>query len=203
MKLSDTPKLRGYFGAKYATKPCMHNHENGKFLYKYPLIQYKVIYGTPTIVGIGSGSDVLLDVGMHEDEFTIDGVKYDASSAKIRTEHINLGVGNKIYNYEFITPWIALNHDNTIKYNNTDEIEKEEILERILIGNLIALSKGVNHDVEDTIKVRLDVENINISLKGIDMYGFVGGFKSNFELPDYIGLGRSVSRGFGAITRYE
>jgi hypothetical protein len=33
------------------------------------------------------------------------------------------------------------------------------------------------------------------------MKGFKGTFAVNFELPDYIGLGKSVSRGFGTIKR--
>ena len=38
-------------------------------------------------------------------------------------------------------------------------------------------------------------------LKGVRMVGFKGTFAVNFELPDYIGLGKSVSRGFGTIKR--
>jgi hypothetical protein len=35
------------------------------------------------------------------------------------------------------------------------------------------------------------------------MTGFKGMFAVNFELPDYIGLGKSVSRGFGTIKRLK
>jgi len=33
------------------------------------------------------------------------------------------------------------------------------------------------------------------------MLTFGGGFVCNVQLPDYIGLGKSVARGFGTITR--
>lgn len=33
------------------------------------------------------------------------------------------------------------------------------------------------------------------------MTGFKGTFAVNFELPDLIGLGKSVSRGFGTVQR--
>ncbi len=33
------------------------------------------------------------------------------------------------------------------------------------------------------------------------MEGFLGTFFVNFEIPDYWGIGKSVSRGFGTVVR--
>lgn len=33
------------------------------------------------------------------------------------------------------------------------------------------------------------------------MPGFLGTFSVNFEIPDYRGIGKSVSRGFGTVLR--
>jgi len=35
------------------------------------------------------------------------------------------------------------------------------------------------------------------------MIGFLGTFSVNFEIPDYWGIGKSVSRGFGAVIGVE
>jgi hypothetical protein len=35
------------------------------------------------------------------------------------------------------------------------------------------------------------------------MIGFLGNFSVNFEIPDYWGIGKSVSRGFGTIKRVK
>jgi CRISPR/Cas system CMR-associated protein Cmr1 (group 7 of RAMP superfamily) len=35
------------------------------------------------------------------------------------------------------------------------------------------------------------------------MLGFLGTFSVNFEIPDYWGIGKSVSRGFGTIIRTD
>jgi len=32
------------------------------------------------------------------------------------------------------------------------------------------------------------------------MLGITGEFMANFAIPDYLGLGKSVSRGFGAVV---
>ena len=54
--LSDTQshKFRGYVADQYREYELAHNHqEDGGCKYHYPLIQYKVIDGYPTIIGIG------------------------------------------------------------------------------------------------------------------------------------------------------
>jgi hypothetical protein len=33
------------------------------------------------------------------------------------------------------------------------------------------------------------------------MLGFLGTFSVNFDIPDYWGIGKSVSRGFGTIVK--
>jgi hypothetical protein len=38
-------------------------------------------------------------------------------------------------------------------------------------------------------------------LKDTPMLGFLGTFSVNFEIPDYWGIGKSVSRGFGTVKR--
>ncbi len=35
------------------------------------------------------------------------------------------------------------------------------------------------------------------------MTGFMGTFSVNFEIPDYWGIGKSVSRGFGTVVRQK
>jgi hypothetical protein len=35
------------------------------------------------------------------------------------------------------------------------------------------------------------------------MIGFLGNFSVNFEIPDYWGIGKSVSRGFGTVKRVD
>ncbi|MBW2036735.1 MAG: hypothetical protein JRI41_04555 [Deltaproteobacteria bacterium] len=38
-------------------------------------------------------------------------------------------------------------------------------------------------------------------VKFTPMLGFLGTFSVNFEIPDYWGIGKSVSRGFGTVKR--
>ena len=76
------------------------------------------------------------------------------------------------------------------------------MLSQILIGNFISLSKSLDYTVPKDIKiVGLKVKEKDCNLKGNSMLGFLGTFSVNFEIPDYWGIGKSVSRGFGSVVK--
>ena len=181
----------------------MHNHGEDGHIYRYPLVQYKVIDGIPTLIGLDEGSNLILDIGISEEEINIEGARFCLERAEITTESTFFGITDKIDEYIFKTPWLALNQENITKYNAADEIERDNILTKILIGNLLSMAKYLNLRVEDQIRVKLNIKPIKVNFKGKTMAGFRGGFKSNFCLPDYIGIGKSVSRGYGSIKKLQ
>ena len=42
-----------------------------------------------------------------------------------------------------------------------------------------------------------------VNIKSIKHVGFVGEFKVNFNIPDYLGIGKNVSKGFGTIKKVK
>ena len=38
-----------------------------------------------------------------------------------------------------------------------------------------------------------------VNIKDIKHVGFVGEFKVTFKIPDYFGIGKNVSKGFGTV----
>lgn len=196
-------KLRGYIGNKYRENDILHNHNNddNKFIYRYPLVQYKVINKVPVILGINEGADIAANIGLREDQLVFGDLSYDCSEKTIKKFEGDFGVTSDYVEYEFVTPWIALNQKNIDSYNNGSNIEKEEILKKILIGNLISISKGLNYTVCEKLVAWVDFKECDVMLKGVKHAGFTGKFKVNFNLPDHLGLGKSVSRGFGTIKR--
>lgn len=55
----------------------------------------------------------------------------------------------------------------------------------------------------NTGKKKIDhkLKAVKVNLRDKSMTGFTGIFKTNFCLPDYLGIGKSISRGFGAVGR--
>ncbi len=78
----------------------------------------------------------------------------------------------------------------------------KRFLEKILVGNLLSISKSLGYTVPSRIIADIGkVKEVDTSLKGTHMLGFLGQFSVNFSIPDYWGIGKSVSRGFGTVKR--
>ena len=72
LKPRDSEKIRGYLGNKYIENDILHNHNQDKFIYRYPMVQYKIIDKTAMIIGIGKASNLVANIGIIEDKILID-----------------------------------------------------------------------------------------------------------------------------------
>ena len=107
--------------------------------------------------------------------------------------------------YEFSTPYLALNQENHEDWSRAGTTERSALLKRILIGNLLSLSKSVDLHVSIRLLVDTCLEPMGLEeLKpGLSLLGFRGSFRANFVIPDYWGIGKSSARGFGTVVRQE
>lgn len=229
LRTRDAHKLRGYFGELFREhSPLLHNHltsdeesEGGtvavKFRYAYPLVQYKVLDRVPTLVGLGEGATLLTQLFLQMREITI---RSDASrsnvsgqesimetfpvlSKHIKHEQAPIGLADDLIEYSFETLWMALNQANFRDYRNYSEAEQNAQLKRVLTSQLLALFRefGLWLQPHERIMVRLDVQERSTQFKNQTMVAFTGGFLANIIVPDGIGLGKAVSRGFGSLKR--
>jgi len=205
LRTRDGHKLRGYFGRLFQEKSeLLHNHMgNGEFRYEYPKVQYKVIEQTPYLVGIAKGAELLRELFLKITELDIDGTIYPVHQKNIEGRHRTIGMAEKPQKYKFETLWMAMNQKNYERYNEADMLEKRELLERILIGNCLSFFKSMDHFVEQQIHISGSFNEKSTRFKNNRMLAFEGMFSANINLPDYIGLGKAVSRGFGTVTQVE
>jgi hypothetical protein len=132
----------------------------------------------------------------------IDNKKVYVHRKKFVTKKQKFGLSTKKNKYRFISPWMALNNNNYQRYITINKNQKQGFLEKILIGNILSASKGLDYTVEDRIKPSIIyMREIKTRLKGTPLVAFKGVFEVNFDLPELFGLGKSVSRGFGAVKR--
>lgn len=196
--------LRGFFANKFKEYVLLHQHlTKNKFIYKYPYIQYKNIDSNPVIIGIKEGVDVLREVYDKYEALELSGHIYEIVEKYIEIKEENFGLNKEQIFYSFLTPWLALNEKNYEKYHKLGTFKKrKELLESILIGNIISMSKSLGYTVPEPIRADIKhLKEVHTSLKGTPMLGFLGNFSVNFEIPDYWGIGKSVSRGFGTIKK--
>ena len=93
------------------------------------------------------------------------GESHNIYEKRIRFGYHNFGITQGLNQYKFVTPWMALNQSNYYKYIRCDEQKKTELLKKVLIGNLLSMSKTLEYHVDQVISVMLQVEPINVNFK--------------------------------------
>ena len=205
MERRQIPGFRGAVIKKVGEENVLfHNHLGEQFLYGYPLIQYKTIQRNPAMVCINQGTEEIIKFFEKVNwDLTIYGERIETEIRHISFDYFQCGLSPVLLRYK-IWNWFALNEENYAKFSAMDsDAEKIEKLRRILIGNMLSYAKGIQWNVDGEIRVeiaRLPRHRL-LSFKRYRMAGFDLEFATNMVLPDFIGLGKSVSRGFGLIRR--
>ncbi|MDQ2085336.1 CRISPR-associated endonuclease Cas6 [Herbivorax sp. ANBcel31] len=204
VKSRDIPKIRGYLAEKFPNYMELHNHiEKDKFNYTYPVIQYKSIKGVPNIIAINDASKILIDVFYDVKEIDIKDKLMSILEKGYILKTMEIGCCKEINEYEFLTPWMALNQNNHEKYLKLKEEERAGLLKKILIGNILSMSKSLECWVDKPIEVFIKIRPVEVNYKNKKMIGFKGRFMTNFMIPEYLGIGKSVSRGFGTVVKVK
>jgi len=205
LQTRDAHKLRGYFGNLFLEhSPLLHNHyADGTSRYAYPLVQYKVIDKMPVLLGFQEGAELLVSLFLKIREICIEGQHFQVLAKNITQKQCELLVNRQLYNYSFKTLWMALNQENFKKYESLPESELTDFLNRQLQNNILSFYKGVSFRTDERIMVISKLEEKQTLFKNQPMIAFSGQFTSNAYLPEWTGIGKSVSRGFGTVSQIK
>lgn len=206
LRKADIPKFRGFLADKYPNYNLIHNHlEEGKLRYSYPQIQFKTINRHPAIIGIKDGISILKQVFMELNNIKIGDKEETVFEKSISLKEEEFGIAQDYIDYQFLSPWMALNQENYEKYKQMNRFEQIQFLKHILRENLKTISKGVDYTIPDVEKVKVEGNFVKkvVNFKSLKMLCFTGFFLTNFYLPDYLGIGKQVARGFGMVKRID
>ncbi len=191
-------QFRGFMAHVFSNVSEFHHHSENS--YHYPLVQYKRIDKKLAIVGIGEYAKMVSQNMPNMDHITTENQKIPLHNIQIK--NIVFTRESKNCMYRFVSPWIALNESNYEKYKKLGKIEKKKLLEQILVGNILSMFKGLGIFVTDKIEVII-LRQISkpIVVHENKFVGFKTDFVSNTSIPEFLGLGKSVSKGFGTIRK--
>ena len=65
------------------------------------------------------------------------------------------------------------------------------------------MSKGLGIIVNKRLYAKTHFDIKQVKYKSVVMNAFVGEFKVHYNIPDYFGLGKGVSHGFGCVKQIE
>lgn len=180
-----------------------HNHNGDALVYHYPMVQYKRINQCAAIVAIDSGADALgqflssgvthLQLGEREDDFKV---------ADVKAVNCLVQVWDGEFDYH-LRKWLPFNSENYQEYKSIEDLsDKVQFMEKILVGNILSFAKGVGVSLESNVTCKIkSMDNQQlIKYKGVKMMSFDIVFKTNVTIPDFVGIGKGVSLGFGMVT---
>ena len=202
--IEDTGKLRGAIAKLDETNTLLHNHfDKDLVIYTYPRVQYRIVNGRAFIFGIDEGVTAIKSI--MDDINTLElNRKYTVTEKQLIEKTFDINTTSQEHKYKFITPWLGLNSKNYEKYNQTnDQRERKLLINKILIGNILSMCKGLGIIINHKIHVKTHLNMKNVKYKSVYMQAFTGEFITNFDLPDYIGVGKGVSHGYGCVINID
>ena len=193
--------LRGFFGNYFINIPEFHHHSESS--YHYPMIQYKKIGKELIIMGISKYAEVVFEklstinkIVINNKEITVNNIQIEITKNKVKLLENT--------NYQFLTPWLALNEENYKIYLKLASKEQKLFLERILVGNILSMLKGLGIRIDFKIEAKISkISSKTILAHSNKFVGFYSNWNSNILIPKYCGLGKSVSKGYGTIIKKD
>ena len=201
----ELPAFRGAVSSITGYKHLLfHNHRDKKgYRYGYPLIQYKRIREKPALLCIEEGVDEVHHFfEEHHGVLPLGDREYEIKVENIRLNRFTMQTWDRSFRYRLLN-WLPLNQNNYEKYHVlTDDVARTELLNDILFGNILSFAKGIGWLLDkEKMKVRIHdiLRRSMVKVKGVPRETFTLEFSTNVFLPNYIGLGRNVSLGFGMV----
>ena len=168
--------------------------------YLYPRVQVKILNEQIHLIGINEGVDPVISLTKRLKSLDFGNITFDVEHTDLESSSNQFTPSENLIHYKFITPWVALNHMTGGKYKFLTNQEKPSYLNKLLGQNIIFLAKEVGVDLTDDILTKVKVSSLFPKPVDDNKWGaFIGAFKTNFILPNYIGIGNGITRGYGAI----
>ena len=193
-------QIKGSIMRKYPKSdivPMLNGKYRNKFL--YPRVQVKILNEKIFFVGICEGVHPIKSLITDIKNLDLGDITFEITDTEINEDGL-FKQTDKIMEYKFITPWVALNRASGKKYNKIKKSERNNFLNHLLGKNIIFLSNELGIELKENIlsKVLLSSQS-PLKIHENQWQAFEGKFQTNFILPEFIGLGNGITRGFGSF----
>ena len=194
-------QVKGVLMRKFQRKeivPMLDGSYRDKFL--YPRIQVKILDEQIHFVAISEGVSPIKDVLSNLDELDFGNITFKISDTEIEEKEDYFKPISKLISYRFVTPWIALNQATGNRYRSLKNEEKASYLNNLLGQNIVFMSREMGLELESNIFMKVKLPSFSPKTVDENNWGaFDGEFETNFVLPNYLGIGNGITRGYGTI----
>ncbi len=201
----ELPSFRGAVIASLNEKDILfHNHTENGVSYRYPRIQYKRIHKKAAIVCIKEGIKVIGELFLSGNlSYRIGERTVEMRIESINTYNTDIDFCDPPKAYRLLN-WLPLNSENYKEFLSMEGMaQRITFLEHKLIGNLLSFFTEIGFRAEKQIELHItDITGQRLArYKNVRLMAFDVEFKVNLTLPQYIGIGKSASVGYGILTK--
>ena len=178
--------------------PMLDGTYREKFL--YPRVQVKILNEQIYFIGIGEGVEPIKEVIKNLQILDFGNITFEISDNEIEESKKKFHPSSKFFRYRFITPWVALNQSTGKKYHCLKNKDRVNYLNKLLGQNIVFISRELGIELEENIFTKINLSTLlPKKLEENNWAAFDGEFETNFILPNYIGIGNGITRGYGAL----
>lgn len=196
------PELRSSLArrlAEYAV-PCLAGTSADHVIHRYPAVLCKQVREDLMVIGICQGAGFLRQIAEEHPEIMPEKNRCTIASRDPEIRDAEFGITGGTHEYEFLTPWLALNQQHAKKfYGLKGKPARDAFMQKILIAHLNTLAKSLDYTPVEPVTCMAHVRFKRERIDGENVMVFLGKFRTNLCIPDYLGIGQSVSQGFGTL----
>ncbi|MEL6627179.1 MAG: CRISPR-associated endonuclease Cas6 [Bacteroidota bacterium] len=171
-----------------------------RYVYRYPLIQYRIVDGRASIFGIGDGVVTLKKwLFALPEKISVRGREYDLVIHTLRERRQELKMSHQMMRYRLMD-YIGLNQENYRRWaQETVYTERVKLLEKCLTGHLLGFASAWEYRLPERLEVSIQLikRTKHVRAYKTEHLAFNLIYQTNLELPEWIGLGRGIARGYG------
>ncbi len=194
-------QVKGVFMKQYpnsAVIPMLDGRYRNKFL--YPRAQVKILNEQIYLVGIKDGADPVLEMIKNCELLNFGNITFNIIDIEVEENIDPFKHVDQLLRYRFVSPWIALSKNTQKRYKFLKNKDRIAFLNRLLGQNIVFLAREMGVDLNDKVYTKLKLNSLFPKpVYENNLGSFSGEFQTNFVLPNYIGLGNGITRGYGAI----
>jgi len=179
--------------------PMLHGSYRKKFL--YPRIQVKILDEEIFLVGLNQGVDPILKIQERITDLNFGDITFEVLEKDIQEKDESFLFTSSLKKYDFISNWVALNLNTSKKYDSKNDKDKLQFLNNLLAKNIVFISREIGFELPKNIYSQIRILDLKPTKLDQNGWGaFDGVFYTNIIMPDYIGIGNGITRGYGTIV---
>jgi hypothetical protein len=194
------PEFRSALTRQLVKTPALPADAGEHTIHRYPALHCKQVKGELKVMGIFQGARFLRQITYGNPELEAGDMACTITSRDPDIREEVFGIDGEMHTCEFLTPWLALNQQYAKKfYDLSGKPARDAFMQRILLSHLNSLAKSLDYQPPEPLTCTAKVKFMRERIDRENVIVFLGKFSTNLRIPDYLGIGQSVSLGYGTV----